>query len=79
MRAADALPERRHRLRFEFEPPAAGYTQGKGSPGRAPQLYADGQLIAHNEFLFTTLIADLVRPHIKHRNTATSINKQGRV
>jgi len=41
-------------------------------------LYADGQLIAHNEFLFTTLIADLVRPHIKHRNTATSINKQGR-
>ena len=54
MRAADALPEGRHRLRLEFEPagqPAS--PKARGPPGRA-QLYVDGQLIAHNEFLFTT-------------------------
>ena len=38
------------------------------------QLYVDGQLIAHNEFLFTTPIADLVRPP-EHRNVYQQIGK----
>jgi hypothetical protein len=62
VRAADARPEGRHRLRFKFGPAGQpGFTQGNGCPGRA-QLYVDGQLIAHNQFPFTTPIADLVPP-----------------
>ena len=51
--AADALPEGRHRLRFEFEPVGQSASPKARGSGRA-QLNVDGQLIAHDEFLFTT-------------------------
>jgi hypothetical protein len=55
------MPEGRHRLRFEFE--AAGQPASPKARGvRLGAAICRRQLIAHNEFLFTTSIADLGRP-----------------
>lgn len=57
VRAPDALPTGKHRLRFEFEPTGQpDVAQGKGTPGRT-QLYVDGQLIAQTAFPVTTPVA----------------------
>jgi arylsulfatase len=55
--SADAVPEGRHRLRFEFEPTGApDFTVGKGAPGRF-QLYVDGTLVGNLDVPHTTPIA----------------------
>ncbi len=55
--SADAVPDGRHRLRFEFEPTGApDFTVGKGAPGRF-QLYVDGTLVGNLEVPHTTPIA----------------------
>jgi arylsulfatase A-like enzyme len=55
--SAEAVPEGRHELRFEFEvtgPP--DIPKGKGAPGRA-QLYIDGKLVGQADVPVTTPLA----------------------
>ncbi|WP_406375289.1 arylsulfatase [Streptomyces sp. NBC_00647] len=53
----EAVPEGRHKLRFEFEPTGSpDIAAGKGSPGRA-QLYVDERLIGEIDMPFTTPVA----------------------
>jgi arylsulfatase A-like enzyme len=53
LESAEALPEGRHALRYEFEPTGApDFKSGKGAPGRG-QLYVDGSLVANAEFPHT--------------------------
>ena len=48
-----AVPEGRHKLRYEFEPTGKpDIAVGKGAPGRA-QLYVDGTLVGQTEFPVT--------------------------
>jgi arylsulfatase A-like enzyme len=48
-----ALPEGRHKLRFEFEPTGKpDIAHGKGAPGRA-QLYVDGKLVGQGDIPVT--------------------------
>jgi arylsulfatase len=48
-----AVPEGRHKLRFEFEPTGKpDIPHGKGAPGRA-QLYIDGKLVGQEHIPFT--------------------------
>jgi arylsulfatase A-like enzyme len=52
--SADAVPEGRHKLRFEFEPTGTpDFALGKGAPGRF-QLYFDGTLVGGLEVPHTT-------------------------
>ena len=45
----DAVPEGRHKLRFEFETTGKpDIAKGKGAPGRA-QLYIDGKLVGQGD------------------------------
>ncbi len=49
-----ALPEGRHKLRFEFEPTGdLNLLEGKGAPGRF-QLYVDGSLVGETDVPYTT-------------------------
>ncbi|MEV3907412.1 hypothetical protein [Streptomyces canus] len=55
--SGEAVPERRHTLRFEFEPTGSpDIAAGKGSPGRA-QLYFGDRLVGEIEMPFTTPVA----------------------
>ncbi len=52
--SASALPEGRHKLRFEFEPTGdLNLLEGKGAPGRF-QLYVDGDLVGETDVPYTT-------------------------
>ncbi len=52
--SAGALPEGRHKLRFEFEPTGdLNLLEGKGAPGRF-QLYVDGDLVGETDVPYTT-------------------------
>jgi arylsulfatase len=54
--SAEAVPEGRHRLRFEFEPTGEpDMATGKGAPGRF-QLYVDGSLVGNVDVPHTTPI-----------------------
>jgi arylsulfatase len=54
--SAEAVPEGRHRLRFEFEPTGEpDMATGKGAPGRF-QLYVDGSLVGNADVPHTTPI-----------------------
>jgi arylsulfatase len=54
--SAEAVPEGRHRLRFEFEPTGApDMATGKGASGRF-QLYVDGSLVGNADVPHTTPI-----------------------
>jgi arylsulfatase len=54
--SAEAVPEGRHRLRFEFEPTGEpDMAAGKGAPGRF-QLYVDGTLVGNVDVPHTTPI-----------------------
>jgi len=51
--SAEAVPDGRHKLRFEFEPTGKpDIAVGKGAPGRA-QLYIDGKLAGQTELPVT--------------------------
>ncbi|MER5384164.1 arylsulfatase [Streptomyces sp. NPDC002688] len=53
----EAVPQGRHKLRFEFEPTGSpDIAAGKGSPGRA-QLYVDERLIGEIDMPLTTPVA----------------------
>ena len=52
--SASALPEGRHKLRFEFEPTGdLNLLEGKGAPGHF-QLYVDGDLVGETDVPYTT-------------------------
>jgi arylsulfatase len=52
--SAEALPEGRHALRFEFEPTGdPDIASGKGTPARL-QLYVDGTLVGDTDAPYTT-------------------------
>jgi arylsulfatase A-like enzyme len=52
--SASALPEGRHKVRFEFEPTGdLNLLEGKGAPGRF-QLYVDGDLVGETDVPYTT-------------------------
>jgi hypothetical protein len=52
--SVDIVPERRHKVRFDFGPTGEpDFTSGKGAPGRF-QLYIDGSLAGETDVPYTT-------------------------